>query len=156
MNTISYADIPPSSTKAGTKTIYYRRRTGNKDKYVYLHEEDRDYIIHWCNRLVCDVAAKQVVDPFLFEELYKSRKSMPKSGYSTKRNSIMTYCSGIVSNVLRNPTEDLAFNQLEYLQNAFLLINFVYTQGPLSTELGYTHIHNIPNKPPSKILFREA
>jgi len=153
---VSYADIPASVNRAGTKTIYYRRRTGNKEKYVYLHDEDRDYIIHWCNRLVCDVAAKQIIDPYLFEELYKSRKSMPKSGYSAKRNSVMTYCAGIVSNILRNPGEDIAFNQLGYITKVFELIHYVYDIGPLCTEVGYHHDTGIPNRKPNKIKFCDA
>lgn len=153
---ISYADIPASVNRSGVKTIYYRRRTGNKNKYVYLHPEDKDYIIHWCNRLVCDVSAKQVVEPYLFEDLYKTRESLPKSGYSKYRNSIITYCSGVVSNVLRNPGEDISYNQLNYLEAMMKVINYVYTDGPLGNELGYHYSTGIPNKPPLKVKFKDA
>ena len=153
---ISYADIPASINRAGVKTIYYRRRTGNKDKYVYLHPEDRDYIIHWCNRLVCDVAAKQVVEPGLYEDFYKTREYLPKSGYSKFRNSVMTYCSGIVSNALRNPGEDIAYKQIKYIETIMKIIQFAYTQGQLCNEVGYHHSTGIPNDPPLKIKFKDA
>ena len=157
---ITYQDIPKSTiTNKDNKRIYYRRKTlanGKVGKYTYMHKEDKDYILFWCNRLVCDVAAKQVIDPYLFEDLYKSRNSMPKSGYSSKRNSIMTYCAGIVSNCMRNPDEDIAYNQLGYIKKLFVLLNYMYSEGILADELGYNHNTREKNIAPKNVVFLEA
>lgn len=157
MSNITYYDIPRSTlARNGNKRIYYRRKNGNQDKYVYMHKEDKDYVLFWINRLVCDVVAKQVIDPYTFEELYKSYKDLPKSAYSTKRNSIMTYCAGLVSNIMRNPDEDLSYKQLRYIKKMFAVINFVYTQGPLKEEVGYNHITRESNETPKLVTFCEA
>jgi hypothetical protein len=156
MSNISYQDIPASETVNERRKIHFRRRIGDKSKYIYLHEEDKDYIVHWCKRLVCDVAAKQVIDPYMFDELYKSRQSMPISGYSSKRNSIMTYSAGIVSNIMRNPNEDIAYNQLKYITKLFKIIQFTYSQGPLSKELGYHHITKKKNSAPDSVYFKSV
>ena len=154
---ITYLDIPKSYiTKKDNKRIYYRQRPEPRDKYVYMHEEDKQYILYWCSRLVNDVVAKQVIEKFLFEDLYKSSKSLPTSGYTAKRNSIMTYTAGIVSNAMRNPEEDISHKQLNYISKIFKIIHYVYTIGPLQGELGYNHRTGERNDPPFCIQFFRA
>jgi hypothetical protein len=157
MSNITYYDIPQSTdARNGAKKIFYRRKSGNKEKYVYMHQEDKDYVLFWLNRLVCDVVAKQVIDPYTFEELYKSYKDLPRSGYSSKRNSIMTYSAGVVSNIMRNPDEDISYNQLGYIKKMFAIIHFVYTEGPLKNEVGYNHNTGKHNELPKTVMFSEA
>jgi len=154
---ISYLDIPQSYiTKTGNKRIYYRRRAEHKDKYVYMHSEDKDYVVFWLNRLVVDVTAKTIIDKYLFEDLHKSRPTLPTSGYSAKRNSIITYAAGIVSNIMRNPEEDIAYKQLPYITKLFKIIHYVYTVGPLSAELGYNHKTGKQNPPPFILQFYDS
>ena len=154
---ISYADIPESTIlDTGHRRIYFRRKASPMDKYVYLHPEDKDYILFWCDRLVVDILAKQIIDPTFCEELFKQSKGMPTSGYSGLRNSPLTFAAGIISNIRRNPVEDIGYKQLEYIQKLFKIINFAYTIGELKDELGYNSSTKKENPIPNKIIFKEA
>ena len=83
---------------------------------------------------------------------------MGKSKYADKNNSILSFSSGIVDNIQRNPDEDLGKAQLKYLIKEFELIHLVYDQnGIWSNEIGYSHLNrNELNERPLNIKFREA
>lgn len=154
---ISYQDIPESTIlNTGHKRIYFRRKPKPMDKYIYLHPEDKDYILFWCDRLVVDVLAKQIIDPTFCEELFKQSKGMPVSGYSGLRNSPLTFAAGIVSNMRRNPAEDIAYKQLEYIIKLFKVINYAYSIGELHKEIGYNSNTKRNNDIPNTIIFKEA
>jgi hypothetical protein len=154
---VSYLDIPENELlTTGHRKIYFRRKTDNKEKYIYLHPEDKDYILFWCDRLVVDVLAKQIIDPTFCEELFKQSKGMPVSGYSKLRNSPLTFAAGIVSNMRRNPAEDIAYKQIEYIIKLFKIINYAYSVGELHKELGYNSSTKKDNAIPNNIIFKEA
>lgn len=154
---VSYADIPKSTIiDTGHRRIYFRRKLGTQSKYIYLHPEDKDYILFWCDRLVVDVLAKQILDPTFCNELFKQSKGMPTSGYSGLRNSPLTFAAGVVSNIRRNPAEDLAYKQIEYITKLFKIINFAYSIGELKHDLGYNSSTQKDNALPNKIIFKEA
>ena len=154
---VSYKDIPKSIEKANSKTIYYRRKSDAKQKYVYMHQEDREYILYWFTRLVIDFNAKKITAPELFTDSWvdRSNDQLPLSGYSKKRNSVMSFTAGVLSNKFRNPAEDFAYNQLKYIQFIFAFIDYTYNR--LQTfELGYNVNTNKDNEAPKQITFLEA
>jgi len=154
---ISYADIPQSTVlDTGHKRIYFRRKPKPMDKYIYLHPEDKNYILFWCDRLVVDILAKQIIDPTFCKELFKQSKGMPLSQYSNLRNSPLTFAAGIVSNFRRNPAEDIAYKQLQYIIKLFKVINYAYSIGELHKEIGYNSITKMDNELPNVLIFKEA
>ena len=157
----SYQDIPKSYVDKDNKQVYYYRRktlaNGSKSKYVYIHDNEKHEIIHWLNRFVIDVTAKQVIDHTFCEILFERRDDLQSSKISKKKNSYMTYAAGIVSNIMRNPDQDIAKAQLKDIQTLFDAINGIYSDdGYLSDEIGHSHITKQKNKIPKQIKFKPA
>ena len=154
---VSYADIPQSKQTQTNKTIYYRRKADNKVKYVYMHQEDREYILYWFSRLVADFNAKKITNPELFTDSWvdRSNDNLPLSGYSKKRNSVMSFTAGVLSNKFRNPAEDFAYNQIKYIKYIFTFIDYIYNDQKVF-ELGYNVNTNQDNQSPKKLSFVEV
>jgi len=102
MSTIHTSILPHKEILAdNTYKIYFTEKLGNKSKYITMREEDKDYILYWIDRFIIDMCAKQVIQPMFLENIMSSSKSMPKSQYSDKRNSVLSYCAGLISNFRR-------------------------------------------------------
>jgi len=156
--TISYQDVPASTMLEETeqRQMYFRQKIEKQQKYIYLHPEDKDYILFWADRLVCDIIAMQIIDPTFCQVLFKQCKSMPLSGYSKLRNTPITFAAGLISNARRNPKEDFAKKQIKYITTLFKIIHFAYTEGELKKELGYNVFTGKPNDIPYNLVFKEA
>lgn len=158
---VSYQDIPQSYVDNNRNQVYYYRRKtladGSKSKYVYIHPDEKDDILFWINRLVIDVQAKRVIDNTFLDDLDYRTDKLPSSTISHKKNSYITYAAGVVSNIMRNPAEDLSYNQLKYIDALYTIINAVYSKaGPLGNEIGYNSVTNKDNPVPKQIKFKPA
>jgi hypothetical protein len=156
---VSYQDIPKSYVDKNDKQVYYYRRktlaNGSKSKYVYIHENEKHEIIHWLNRLVIDLQAKQVIDHTFLDELFERTDNLKSSPISHKKNSYITYAAGVVSNIMRNPTQDLSVDQLKDVEEVYRVINRVYSV-ELANELGYNNVTKKNNPVPKQIKFKPA
>ena len=139
-----------------TYKIYFTEKIGNKSKYITMREEDKQYILYWIDRFVLDMCAKQVIQPMFLESIMSSSKSMPKSQYSDLRNSVLSYCAGLVSNFRRNPQEDFGKNQLVYIKKIMEIVNHLYNNVFDEKELGYNHITKERNVSPKKVMFKKV
>jgi len=156
---VSYQDIPQSYTnKNNVKVYYYRRKTlanGQTSPYVYIHEDEKHELIHWLNRFVIDIQAKRVIDNTFLDELDTLSSNLPTSKISHKKNSYITYAAGVVSNIMRNPAEDISYNQLKYIRELYRVINRVYSV-ELANELGYNNVTKQDNPAPQQVNFKQA
>lgn len=147
--------IPKRIETDDSVKIYFVRKIGTKARFVHMSPEDQQYVIGWLNRFVIDMCAKQVVEPMFLENIMQSSDAFPKSHYANKRNSVLSYCSGIVSNSLRNPGENLGFNQLPFIEKLFNIIYHLYND-LMPNEIGYHWYTKEQNDPPKQIKFIEA
>ena len=156
---VSYQDIPQSYVDNNHNQVFYYRRKvradGKPGKYVYIHDDEKHKIVYWLNRLVIDIQAKRVIDNTFLDELDTRTKDLGTSGVSHKHNSYITFAAGVVCNIMRNPAEDLAYNQLKYIKELYRVINRVYSV-ELASELGYNHITKEDNPVPKQIKFKPA
>ena len=121
-----------------------------------MRDEDKDYILYWIDRFIIDMCAKKVIQPMFLENIMSSSKSMPKSQYSDKRNSVLSYCAGLISNFRRNPTEDFGKNQLIYIKKVMGIIHDVYSYVLTEKDLGYNNITKKKNDAPKKVMFKQV
>ena len=157
MSTIHTSILPHKEILAdNTYKIYFTVKLGNKSKYITMREEDKDYILYWIDRFIIDMCAKQVIQPMFLENIMSSSKSMPKSQYSDKRNSVLSYCAGLISNFRRNPTEDFGKNQLIYIKKVMGIIHDVYSYVLTEKDLGYNNITKKKNDAPKKVMFKQV
>lgn len=156
---ISYQLIPQTYVdKNDNQVYYYRHKTlsdGSKSKYVYIHPDEKHQIMYWINRLVIDVQAKRVIDKTFLDELDITSSDLPSSKVSHKKNTYMTYAAGVVSNIMRNPAQDLSYDQLKYIKELYRVINRVYSL-ELADEVGYNNVTKQDNPVPKQIKFKQA
>jgi hypothetical protein len=151
--------LPESHTERGVKTIYYRTITNNTKKHFKLNSEDEDYLYNWLTRFVIDICNKQTLNPELYGVFTYTQNELPQSGYGDGkvRNSILSYASGLMSNKLRNPSEDFTVKHIKYIQLIFTWMHTAYTTDKmLQKDLGYDYWTKAQNLPPEPIKFCEA
>ena len=154
----NYYIIPQSTIDGDTKTVWYDLKQDTKNKgHITLHDDDIDYINFWLCRFVTDVSAKQFLDPDLYKGMALQDKKTATSGYKNKEsNSILSEASGLVSNRLRNPSEDYTKKQLLYIKRIFELISVTYEHTFLKKDLGYDIVTGVLNEKPLMIKFKEV
>ena len=143
----------------GVKVVHYRIKPGNDKKHVYINDDDNTYIYHCVIRLIAEVGEKQFLAPIFYEQFMKKDSSFSISSYGKgkfkpKPNSVYSYASGIVSNWLRNPSQDFTEKQLPKIEMLTQIINNLYKQNIL--EVGYNYKTNKKNSVPYAIQFVEA
>lgn len=139
-----------------TYKFYFTEKIGNKSKYITMRDEDKQYILYWIDRFILDMCAKQVIEPMFLENIMSSSASLPKSKYSVKRNSVLSYGAGLVSNFRRNPQEDFGKNQIPYIKLIMSIVHHTYTNIFDEKELGYNHITKEKNDKPKNIMFTKV
>jgi len=143
----------------GMKVVHYRTKPGNDKKHVYINDDDNTYIYHCIIRLIAEVGEKQFINAVFFEEFMKKDSSFSVSSYNAgkfkpKPNSIFSYASGLVSNWLRNPSQDFTVKQLPKIEVLTTVIHNLYKQQIL--QVGYNYATNKKNAVPLQIKFVEA
>jgi|TARA_R110001606_G_C14904204_1_gene594417 hypothetical protein len=154
----NYYIIPQSTIDGDTKTVWYDLKQDTKNKgHITLHDDDIDYINFWLCRFVTDVSAKQFLDPDLYKGMALQDKKTATSGYKNKEsNSILSEASGLVSNRLRNPSQDYTKKQLPFIVQTFIMIFNIYNDRFSAKDLGYDYHSKQPNKKPLMIKFKEV
>jgi len=136
--------------------IYFTTPIGdNKQKYVVMHDSDKEYIFYWFERFVCDVVAGQIKDQDTLFACLEEDDSLPVSSYTKRRNSILSYCAGVVSNNYRNSSEDFGKKQLKHIKRIFEAIHYYYSNCD-KNNLGYNHITKQQNTAPKKVMFKKV
>jgi hypothetical protein len=136
--------------------IHFARSTNeSKKKYVYMHDVDKEYILHWCSRFVHDVVAGQVKDVDTLSACLEADDKMPRSQYTKERNSILSTAAGLVSNDYRNTSQDFGYKQLSHIKRLFNTIHYYYSMQD-ANNLGYNNNTRIANELPKKLMFKEA
>lgn len=162
-NTVSYADIPRRVEHSDIMEIAYRPKTGNKVKYIYMHTEDKAYIINWFQRFMAEVCQLSQHDPVLWQQVNEpcDPSELPKSGLFNhpmlddvkRKNTILSYIAGVVSNYYRNPVQDFTVKQLNYLIKCQNMIVWFFTNPGVN--VGYNSNNFTHNELPKKISFTE-
>ena len=156
-NTISYLDIPKRHfNQDNVLEIGFRPKTGNKVKYVYMHTEDKEYIYAWFQRFLAEVCQLSQHDPKLWEEMNRPLDAdiLPKSGVFNhplldnvkRKNTIVSYISGVLSNYYRNPAQDFTQKQLDYIVGCQNIIYAFFTNP--NVNVGYNSNNFIHNELP--------
>tara|TARA_R110000772_G_scaffold32130_2_gene78846 strand:- start:178 stop:681 length:504 start_codon:yes stop_codon:yes gene_type:complete len=140
-------------------------------KYVRMHKEDIDHIIHWLTRFSSDINQLSIAFDYLFDPWFKDSKEVPESNLfhhtdDHKRkapNSDMSYIGGLISNYWRNNgKQDFTKSQLKYIQKLFNTIAELYNSKVVQKglyneidifELGFDNQTNVPNPAPKPIIF---
>jgi hypothetical protein len=136
--------------------IHYARSTDeSKKKYVYMHDVDKEYILHWCSRFVHDVVAGQVKDIDTLSACLEPNDKMPKSQYTKERNSILSTAAGLVGNDYRNTSQDFGYKQLNHIKTLFRTIHYYYSMLD-AKNLGYNNNTKIANELPKKLMFKQV
>jgi hypothetical protein len=153
-------------TEIGWTTITKSDNTASN--YVYTHQEDKEYIIHWFNRFSSEVDQIRKAEPEAVEYFDVINPKLPKSGIfheprSEKHkvgNSINSYIGGCRSNFYRSNI-DFTKKQLKeiiyifnnYIQPAFSTTMII--QGVEIFKTGWDHTNNCDYEPPLPIKFRQ-
>ena len=157
MSKPNYYIMPQSTVKDNTKTIWYEVKPNNEKKHLRMHLEDIDYIQYWLCRFTTDISAKQLINPNFYALMTTQSNEMPRSSYEKKEyNSVLSYASGLVSNRLRNPSEDYTKKQLLYIKRIFELISVTYEHTFIKKDLGYDIVTGVLNEKPLMIKFKEV
>ena len=151
--------LPESYVEEGVKVVHYRCKPGNDKKHVYINDDDNTYIYHCIIRLIAEIGEKQFIQPMFHEEFMRKDKEFSVSSYNAgkfkpKPNSIYSYASGIVSNWLRNPSQDFTVKQLPKVEMLTRIIHNLYQQQIL--EVGYNYATKKKNNVPLPVKFIEA
>lgn len=146
--------------QAGNKVVYYRPKPNNDKKHVYINDEDNREIYYNIQRMLAQCCEKQFLDPKYFNYLTKVDPVFSISSYgksikgAPKQNSPLSYASGLLSNYLRNGSQDFTVKQLPKIEILCQVIHVLYTQQGL--EIGFNYNTKIPNETPLPIKFVEA
>lgn len=146
--------------QAGNKVVYYRPKPNNDKKHVYINDEDNREIYYNIQRMLAQCCEKQFLDPKYFNYLTKVDPVFSISSYgksikgAPKQNSPLSYASGLLSNYLRNGSQDFTVKQLPKIELLSRLIHDLFALGYL--ELGYNVNTGVKNDMPLKIKFIEA
>ena len=153
----NYYIMPQSKIVGNTLEIWYEVKPNNPKEHLRMHDEDVNYIHGWLNRFTTDISAKQLLDTPFYNLMTTPTKEMPRSSYEKKEdNSVLSYASGLVSNRLRNPSEDYTKKQLLYIKRIFELISVTYEHTFLKKDLGYDIVTGVLNEKPLMIKFKEV
>lgn len=163
-NSVSYLDIPKRDFMwDDILEIGYRPKSGNKVKYVYMHKEDKEYIYSWFQRFLAEVCQLSTHDPVLWDQVNEpcDVTELPKSGCFNhplldnvkRKNTIISYISGVLSNYYRNPAQDFTKKQLDYLVKCQNMIYWFFHNPGIN--IGYNSNNFTDNELPYKIQFRE-
>ena len=162
--------VPERQDKADYTEIGWTTITKNDNtasNYVYTHQEDTDYIIHWFNRFSSEIDQIRCAEPEAVKIFDSIDSKLPVSGeyhhpLTEKRpigNSINSYIGGCRSNYYRSninftkkqlKTIEYIFN--EYVQPAFS--NPIQVQGKEVFKTGWDHTNNKDHEPPLPIKFK--
>ena len=159
------ANIPLRQDKGKFLSIAYRENLDDND-YIYMHQEDKDYIINWLNRFCiecCSMSASDsTFDVSIWQLVTAKDTKFPPSGYfkdvsgQSAVNSYLSYTAGFVANVLRNKGHDFTKKQLPYLKFSMEVVSKIYANSDLKKDVGWDWRTNEKNELPKRVSFYGA
>lgn len=153
-------------TEIGWTTITKSDNTASN--YVYTHQADKDYIIHWFNRFSAEVEQIKVAEPDAVNYFDAINPKLPVSGIFHHKNSekvkignsINSYIGGCRSNYYRSNIDftKKQLNEIVYIFNNYIQPAFEKTmiiQGIEVFKTGWDHTNNCDYEPPLPIKFKQ-
>ena len=154
-------------TEIGWTTITKQDNTASN--YVYTHQEDTDYIMHWFNRFSAEIdqlrCFKKIDTVDIVDEI---DEKLPASGEFHHPlhekiklgNSISSYIGGCRSNYYRSNINftKKQLKTIEYIFNDFISPAFngeLSAQGKRIFKAGWDHTNNRDYEPPLPIKFKQ-
>jgi len=157
-------NIPLRQDKGKFISIAYRDRSDND--YLYMHQEDKDYIIGWLNRFcieACSMSASDsTFDVSIWSLITKKDTEFPKSTYfkdvagEPAVNSYLSYTAGLVANILRNKGHEFTKKQLPHIKICMEIVSKVYANSDLKNKVGWDWRTNEKNELPKRVSFYTA